>query len=100
MEMQADFLSTLEGRVGSLSDDARKGLLFVCLIEGKMEFNDLSGLVQSPDSIDELMHLSFTYADPQSIAIESKTNIALLQIFKWSEKVRASESLLNYFQHK
>src|SRR5690606_2605930 len=100
MERQEDFFSTIEDRIGLLSDDARKGLLLLCLFEGKMDLNDLSELLQSPDSIDELMLLSFTYADPQSIVIESKITITLLQIFKWSERVRASESLVKYFKHK
>src|SRR5690554_3391773 len=86
MEMQEDFFSTLEDHIGLLSDDARKGLLFLCLIEGKMEFIDLSELLQAPDFIDELTNLSFTHADPQSIEVESDTSKALLQIFKWSEK--------------
>jgi len=100
MEMQKDFFSNLENRLGLLSDDARKGLLFLCLIEGKMEFIDLSELLQAPEAIDELTNLSFTHADPQSIEVESDTNKALLQRYKWSEKVSASRSLIVYFQNK
>src|SRR5690554_4134833 len=97
MEMQEDFFSTLEDHIGLLSDDARKGLLFLCLIEGKMEFIDLSELLQAPDFINELTNLSFTHADPQSIEVESDTSKALLQIFKWSEKVSAKKSHMEKF---
>jgi DNA-binding CsgD family transcriptional regulator/tetratricopeptide (TPR) repeat protein len=100
-DMKEETISIIESCIGSLSVEAREGLLFLSLIEGKVPLIYLSELVQSTESIDELVNLPFlSQVDSQTIEIEPKFNIALLQKFKWSEKVKASEVLANYFQNK
>lgn len=99
--MKDETISILESCFELLSVEAREGLLFLSLIEGKVALIYLSELVQSTESIDELVQLPIIIqVDSQTIEIQEKFNATLLQKFKWSEKVSASDVLAKYFQNK
>jgi hypothetical protein len=82
MQSQDETILLPEYLIEVLSIEARKGLLFLILIEENIELVFLSELVKSPESIDELINLPVVRSDSKSIGIEKKFLSSLLQKFK------------------
>ncbi len=82
------------------SEKLQEGLLLLFLFNDKMDLFHLSELVASHDVIDELMQLPMTQNDHHAIWIEKDARPLLQSKFKWSEKVKAAEKLVSFFQDK
>lgn len=80
--------------------EVQRGLLFLCLLEDKVELIQLTDLLSSPEIIDELLQLPRVHASQSSIWLEKDVKLALLAQFKWSEKVKAAGVLAHYFEGK
>jgi DNA-binding CsgD family transcriptional regulator len=89
-----------ERQFEQLSDVVRQGVLFLCLLDQKIDLPTLADIVSSNEAIDELILLPFVQSDQISIWIDQEQKPELLANFKWSEKVKAAESLGNYISNK
>ena len=84
----------------SLPDEVQRGLLYLCLLEGELELIQLSELLSSPEMVDQLLQFIPVQASSTAVWLEEDAKAEVLSYFKWSEKVKASETLANYFEGK
>jgi DNA-binding CsgD family transcriptional regulator len=90
----------LDVQLDGMSENTRYGLLLLCLLNEKTELIYLSDLVDSPETIDNLMQHPAIHVKENRIWVDDVIKPMILSVFKWSEKVKASESLARYFDSK
>ena len=83
-----------------LSEVQRRGLLFLGLINGKVDLFHLATLLGSYEGVDDIMQLPIVESDGKEVEVQPHATDIILANFKWSEKVKAAEKLASYFHDK